>query len=229
MMNDVEVNYYESTSSSSEEESTSSDEDNKTQFIINQGSMYITSCNINQEIIPLTLQGILDVNKKCKCYVGGSTNPGNIYLNEIYDVYCTFFSYKLNSNSFSDCGGNLIIINIDELNFDNYINYDNGATIPGEGLIQCPSKIMIPIDSTCGDSSAFSSANVTYNSDTIYITSILPKKLSTLSLTFSYFDICKETPPIGENDRFFIKLLFKKTNGNNKLNILKKKKNTLSL
>ena len=225
MMNDVEVNYYEETDSSSDD-STSSDSDNPTQFVINQGSMYMTSCNINQEIIPIILQGKLDANKQCKCYVGGSTNPGQLYLNEIYDVYCTFFSYKLNSNSFSDCGGNLIIINIDELNFN---NYNDSIGTAGEGLIQCPSKIMIPVDSTCGNSSAFSSANVTYNSDTLYVTSILPKKISTLSLSFSYFDICEETPPIGENDRFLIKLLFKKTNGDNKLNVLKSKKNMLFL
>lgn len=216
-MNNVEIEYYEDTSSSEEEESSSSDE-NSTQFIINQGIMYNTSCNINQDIIPLILQGTLDSSKQCKCYVNGSSSPGQMYLNGIYDVYCTFFSYKLKTNTFSDCGGNLIIINIDELNFNNY-NESIDSTA-GIGLVQCPSKILIPVDSTCGATSAFSSANITYNSDTIYVTSILPKKISTLTLTFSYFDICQDPNPLGVDDTFLIKLMLKKSNGNSKLNIL---------
>mgnify|MGYP001297856186 CR=1 FL=1 len=104
-----EYDVYETDSSSGSESSECSEEEGyEKQFVINQGMMYMTSCNMNKDIIPLVLQGKVDTNKQCICYVGSSSNTGNICLNGTYDVYCDFFSYTLKTDDFSGSSGNLI-------------------------------------------------------------------------------------------------------------------------
>ena len=137
-----EYDVYETDDSSSRSESSDEEEGYEKQFVINQGMMYMTSCNINQDIIPLVLQGMIDDQQKCVCYVGSDTNPGTINLNGVYDIYCDFFSYTC-ANTLNGFIGGVFLISIDELNCNNYSkSMGNGA---GSGLIQCPTKLLIPI------------------------------------------------------------------------------------
>ena len=134
--------YDTSTSESSSEES-SDEEGFEKNFQINQGMMYLTSCNINQDIIPLVLQGKLDAKFKCICYVGSKESPGNIYLNGVYDIYCDFISYTSHSNSHQYSIGSILTINIDEFNCNNYNSKISDNL--GEGVVQCPTKILIKV------------------------------------------------------------------------------------
>lgn len=184
----------------------SEEEGYEKQFQINQGMMYMTSCNINQDIIPLVLQGKLDSDKKCICYTGTKDNPGNINLNGVYDIYCDFLSYTSNSSSHQFSIGSILTINIDEFNCNTY-----NDTISTDGIVQCPTKMLIPINTVNHTSS--SNYKNTLNTDTIYITSILPTKISKLTVTFSILDMTNggTTPSIDANDIFIIKLILKKT------------------
>ena len=205
---------YDTHSSESSSEESSDEEGYEKQFQINQGMMYMTSCNINQDIIPLVLQGKLDADSKCICYVGSKESPGNIYLNGVYDIYCDFISYTSNSNSHQYSIGSILTINMDEFNCN---NYNPKTSDTGEGVVQCPTKILIPIISA-NDTLGTNSKNI-LNTDTIYITSILPTKINKLTLTFSIVDMTNHvTPPTPPhplapeyNDIFIIKLILKKT------------------
>jgi hypothetical protein len=172
-------------------------------FQINEGMMYLTSCNINPDIIPLTLHGKISENK-CICYVGGSKDsPGTLVLNNLYDVYCDFFIHTHTHPTYSI--GNVMIINIEELNCNNFNNLS--FTKVDDGITQCPSKLLIPIIST----HSVGIDNTNYiNTDTIYITSILPTKIKQLTLTFDILDINGPSdPPSG--GKFILKLILKKT------------------
>ena len=208
--------HYEYQESSSEESYSGSDEDNhlkkykkddiEKRFQINEGMMYLTSCNINQDIIPLTLHGTLDTSGKCICYVGGSSDsPGTLLLNNHYDVYCDFFSYKSVSADHQHCIGNVIIINIDEINCN---NFNPDILDAGKGITQCPSKLLIPI-TTANSVAAYTIRN-SINTDTIYITSILPTKIKQLTLTFTTLDITGGGLAIQDGSRFILQLIFKK-------------------
>ena len=199
---------YDTHSSESSSEESSDEEGYEKQFQINQGMMYMTSCNINQDIIPLVLQGKLDADSKCICYVGSKESPGNIYLNGVYDIYCDFISYTSNSHSHQYSIGSILTINMDEFNCN---NYNPKTSDTGEGVVQCPTKILIPIISA-NDTLVNNYKNI-LNTDTIYITSILPTKINKLTLTFSIVDmtIGVSPPAPTKNDIFIIKLILKKT------------------
>lgn len=207
-----------SSSSDSDSYNDSSDENNlehykkkdiENRFQINEGMMYLTSCNINQDIIPITLHGKINGSKQCICYVGGSsTNPGTLILNNMYDIYCDFFSYT-SINSLKNYIGSVFIINIDELNC-NDINSEMKST--GEGITQCPSKLLIPITNVNDILSTPHKTN-TINTDTNYITSINPTKINRLTLSFDLFNMSNNTYT-GLDDIFFLKLIFKKMDGN---------------
>ena len=182
----------------------------------------MTSCNINQDIIPLTLQGTVDATKKITCYVGSKDNPGSMCLNGIYDIYCDFFSYTLSTDEFQFSIGSIFEIQIDELNCNTYNN-----SISTDGLLQCPTKLLIPIISS-NNTSGTNHRN-TINTDTIYITSILPKKISKLTLTFDIINIADSVDLTGATDKFILKLILKKSQNNANMSLLSKqhKKKTI--
>ena len=212
---------YDTIDSESSSEESSEEEGYEKQFQINQGMMYMTSCNINQDIIPLVLQGSLGTDFKCICYVGSKDSPGNIYLNGVYDIYSDFVSYTSVGDEISHqySIGSILTINIDEFNCNNY-NPDLGDGNKGEGVVQCPTKILIPIISA--NHTTASNYKNTLNTDTIYITSILPTKISKLTLTFSIVDMTNgKTAKSAHKDIFIIKLILKKTD-NTSMSLLNK-------
>jgi hypothetical protein len=218
-----EYDVYETDSSGSE--SSDEEEGYEKQFVINQGMMYMTSCNINQNIIPLVLQGKLTQGtpkcSTCVCHVGSETNPGTINLNGVYDIYCDFFSYTC-ANTLNEFIGGVFLISIDELNCNNYSkSMGNGA---GSGLIQCPTKLLIPIDSVNN-----TDKKNTINSDTLYITSILPTKISKLTLSFDVLSFNGDPVLNDSTDTFILKLIFKKTENSHMSSLLNKQQKTKTL
>ena len=199
----------------SESSECSEEEGYEKEFKINQGMMYMTSCNINQDIIPLTIHGDnMTLNTSNSYYVGSEEHPGTIILNGIYDVYCDFFSYTqttgvVNINNI----GNIIVLNIDELNSSSF-NVDISSNI-----IQCPSKILIPILS-------ISNGRNILNTDTLYITSILPKKICKLTITMSILKVGNISEDEIDNGKFILKLIFKKNSTSN-LNMLNNSKSKI--
>lgn len=216
-----EYDVYE-TDSSSGSESSDEEEGYEKQFIINQGMMYMTSCNINQDIIPLVLQGTVNSSNQCVCYVGSHTNPGTINLNGVYDIYCDFLSYTSDNTHFKQSIGSIFVINIDELNCN-----DHNDIIDNPGITQCPTKLLIPIISHNNTTGESDGAN-TINTDTLYITSILPTKISKLTLTFSIIEIGGGVT-IGNADTFMLKLIFKKTENSHMSSLLNKQQKTKTL
>lgn len=203
----------------SDESSESSEEEGyEKQFVINQGMMYMTSCNINPDIIPLVLQGTVNGSKQCVCHVASETNTGTINLNGAYDIYCDFLSYKSSGTNFKLSVGSIFAINIDELNCNDYNN-----TISNPGIIQCPTKLLIPIINY--NNVTGSNGENTINTDTLYITSILPTKISKLTLTFSIIEIGGSVT-IGSGDTFMLKLIFKKTENSKMSSLLNKQHKT---
>ena len=162
-----EYDVYETDDSSSRSESSDEDEGYEKEFVINQGMMYMTSCNINQDIIPLVLQGTVNTSQQCVCCVGSDANTGTINLNGVYDIYCDFLSYTSNK-VLTDSIGNIFYIGINELNCNDFNN-----TIDNPGITQCPTKLLIPIINVNN-----TNLKNTINTDTIYITSILHTKIS---------------------------------------------------
>ena len=211
-----EYDVYETDSSSGDSESSDEEEGYEKQFVINQGMMYMTSCNINQDIIPLVLQGLVDISKQCICYVGSDTNTGTINLNGVYDIYCDFFSYKSDSAHFKQSVGSIFAINIDGLNCNDY-----NDTIANPGIIQCPTKLLIPIINHNNVTGSSDGKN-TINTDTLYITSILPTKISKLTLTFSIIQIGGDVTLGAGPDTFMLKLIFKKTENSHMSSLLNK-------
>ena len=224
---DYDVYETDSSEGSNESSECSEEEGYEKQFVINQGMMYMTSCNINQDIIPLVLQGTVDGSQQCVCHVGSEKNTGTINLNGVYDIYCDFFSYLLKASdpsSFETSVGSIFVINIDELNCSNHNPLLSSA---GKGLIQCPTKLLVPIITISGTSNTN-----TINTDTLYITSILPTKISKLTLTFS---IIRMSPApamdvsISTGDTFMLKLIFKKTENSHMSSLLNKQQKTKTL
>ena len=217
---------YETDSSEGSDESSecSEEEGYEKQFVINQGMMYMTSCNINQDIIPLVLQGTVDGSQQCVCHVGSETNTGTINLNGVYDIYCDFFSYKLKASgsTFKNSLGSIFVINIDELNCNDY-----NKTISNPGIIQCPTKLLIPIINY--NHVVDVDGRNTINTDTLYITSILPTKISKLTLTIKIVLGGLATTPGGNGDTFMLKLIFKKTENSHMSSLLNKQQKTKTL
>ena len=222
-----EYDVYETDSSGSESSECSEEEGYEKQFVINQGMMYMTSCNINHDIIPLHLQGTVNSSQQCECYVGSDTNPGTINLNGVYDIYCDFFSFTSDADDFLDSIGSIFVINIDELNCS---NYNDSLSSAGKGLIQCPTKLLIPIISYNDSDSTVvgNDGKNTINTDTLYITSILPTIISKLTLTFSKLGI-NSTFGVGSGDKFILKLIFKKTENSHMSSLLNKQHKTKTL
>jgi len=221
-----EYDVYETDSSGSE--SSDEEEGYEKQFVINQGMMYMTSCNINQDIIPLVLQGKLIQGSDptigvCVCHVGSETNPGTINLNGVYDIYCDFLSFTSALSSHKFMIGNILVVDIDGFNCNDY-NIELSTLVGnGKGLIQCPTKLLIPI--TTSNDTALSDGKNTINTDTIYITSILPTKISKLTLTFTMTTL-HSTVTFNEGDKFILKLIFKKTENSHMSSLLNKQHKT---
>jgi hypothetical protein len=225
-----EYDVYETDDSSGDGESSDEEEGYEKQFVINQGMMYMTSCNINQNIIPLVLQGKLtqgtpNTSGTCVCHVGSETNPGTINLNGVYDIYCDFISFTSASSSHKLMIGNILVINIDGLNCN---NYNDSLSSTGKGLIQCPTKLLIPIDNSNNTTDGEDNYN-TINTDTLYITSILPTKISKLTLTFTMALLHAGPVAFNNDDTFILKLIFKKTENSHMSSLLNKQQKTKTL